>query len=198
MLSSIHPLGERSRGNRWTTTVVAFAIAAAAGGALLGAAAGAVGLIISRVPRGIGAVAAIAAALAGALVDATRWPRWLPRPTRQVDENWLQAYRGWVYGSGFGFQLGVGFATIVTGASFYVALLLIMLTGSVATGAVIGAVFGATRGLSLVTGRRITSPEALLRFHRTLDRMQPAARAASVIACLIGAGAAAATLSAGA
>jgi hypothetical protein len=31
-----------------------------------------------------------------------------PSWQRQVDERWLTTYRGWVYGAGFGFQLGAG------------------------------------------------------------------------------------------
>ena len=30
----------------------------------------------------------------------------LPSHTRQVNEAWLDEYRGWVYGGGFGWQIG--------------------------------------------------------------------------------------------
>ena len=43
----------------------------------------------------------------------------LPGPRRQVDERWLHRYRGWVYGVGFGFQLGFGLLTVVTTSTVY-------------------------------------------------------------------------------
>ena len=107
MLSSIHPLGERARGNRWWITVAAFTVAATAGGCALGAAVGAIGWAAARLDASVAVRAVVAvAAFAGVVIDATRWPGWLWRPRRQVDENWLQSYRGWVYGAGFGAQLG--------------------------------------------------------------------------------------------
>src|SRR4051794_16357363 len=101
MLTSISPLGERARGNRWSVTVAAYLLGSLLGGAALGALLGAVGeLLLGPLPliaAGV-CVAAAAADLAGLL----------PRGSRQVDETWLNRYRGWVYGFGFGAQLGVG------------------------------------------------------------------------------------------
>ena len=37
--------------------------------------------------------------------------RALPSVQRQVNEDWLVEFRGWVYGFGFGAQLGAGVAT---------------------------------------------------------------------------------------
>ena len=39
--------------------------------------------------------------------------RTVPGPRRQVDERWLDRYRGWVYGVGYGSQLGLGIVTVV-------------------------------------------------------------------------------------
>ena len=75
----------------------------------------------------------------------SRWPRWarwrsisarlrVPGPRRQVNERWLDEYRGWVYGLGFGAQLGLGVTTIVTSAATYVALFAALLSGTPAAG----------------------------------------------------------------
>ena len=60
---------------------------------------------------------------------ARRAARAVPGPRRQVDERWLDEYRGWVYGAGYGAQLGLGVTTVVSSAATYVALLAAFLTG---------------------------------------------------------------------
>ena len=113
-MGSITPLGERGRGRRWGRTVTAYVVGSALGGAAAGAAAGALGGMVQRAaPAGAGLLwFAAAAALTGAAVDAALaaaalpWKR-LPGPRRQVNEEWLTRYRGWVYGAGFGVQLGL-------------------------------------------------------------------------------------------
>jgi MFS family permease len=177
MLASITPLGERSRGFSWGLTASAFAVGAVAAGALGGAAGGAVG---SLAPAGqwrdIAALVLLAIALA---VDATGLRRGLPSTRRQVNEDWMGRYRGWVYGVAFGAQLGAGVVTIVTSAAVYAAALGTLLSGSVGAGAVIGAAFGATRALVLLPARRVTDPAALVRLHDRLGRAEaPAGRVA--------------------
>src|SRR5436190_5073676 len=119
MLGSITPLGERSRGKRWGITVTAFALAATAAGAGLGAVLGAAGGLVelSATARTGLLAAAVAVAVAVDLVPGLR----APGPRRQVNEAWLQRYRGWVYGAGFGLQLGLGVTTIVSTAAVYAA-----------------------------------------------------------------------------
>lgn len=51
------------------------------------------------------------AGLAGLALDLGLGALRLPGPARQVDEDWLARYRGWVYGAGFGTQLGLGVVT---------------------------------------------------------------------------------------
>src|SRR5580704_2792424 len=106
MLASITPLGERGRQSTWGVTVAAFLLGAVGGGAGAGALAGAVGLLALPASIGSGArlaVVAVAALIAAGL-DARADPA--PGPRRQVNEEWLHRYRGWVYGLGFGAQLG--------------------------------------------------------------------------------------------
>src|SRR5579871_5214858 len=116
MLASITPLGERGRGRRWGITAAAYVAGSLLDGTLAGALFGAVGtLFVSPRALTIGLAAAIVVA-AGA-VDASRLT--IPGVHRQVNEDWLVRYRSWVYGGGFGFQLGLGVATFVPTAAVY-------------------------------------------------------------------------------
>ncbi len=170
MLASITPLGERGRNATWGTTVTAFVIGATAAGAGLGAALAKVGATL--LPASVGAqdrLLAVAAAVAVALaLDAN--PRTVPGPRRQVNERWLDEYRGWVYGLGYGGQLGVGVTTMVSSAATYVALFAALLVAQPSAGALIVGCFGAIRGLTLLAGARIRTPLQLLSMHRALAR----------------------------
>src|SRR5665213_265632 len=107
MLASITPLGERGRQSHWTVTVAAFALGATAAGAVAGALLGALGMLLPGGLTGHARTVVVALALIAALaldLSATT----VPGPRRQVDERWLDRYRGWVYGLGFGSQLGLG------------------------------------------------------------------------------------------
>src|SRR4051812_4383872 len=120
MLASITPLGERGRRRRWGRTVTAFVIASTLGGAATGAIAGTLGWLLLRDVSWDGRIGFVAALLAAGLVLDLLGK--VPGPRRQVDESWLDRYRGWVYGAGFGFQLGAGVVTIVTNSAVWVAL----------------------------------------------------------------------------
>lgn len=179
MLSSIHPLGERGRRNRWGITVASFAIGATMAGATVGGALGAAGSLFAGVEAGtIVALTGIAALSAGALDLARVAP---PGPARQVNEHWIGHYRGWVYGGAFGAQLGAGFVTYVVTWTIYVTFLLEFLSGSVVWGAVIGAVFGLGRSSSLLVAGFVRRPSDLTRFHRAMARLGPPVRAATAV-----------------
>lgn len=185
MLSSITPLGERGRGRRWGPTVTAFVVGSTVGGAALGAACGGMGVVLNAVAPGARSVAlaAVIAALA-ALRLTGRLPSW----RRQVDERWLDVYRGWVVGAGYGLQLGVAVVTIVPSAVTWLVLAVAVATGSVWWGAVVGAMFGLVRALPVLAARRVVDADALHRFHRRLDRLRaPVARGTSVIGVVAGA-----------
>ena len=167
MLASIHPLGERSRSNRWGVTAGAFVAGAVLGGSLVGAAAGALGAVLD--PQGVGVVVAAAVVCAIVALADARGVR-PPGVHRQVDERWLQRYRGWVYGFSFGFQLGLGVVTIVITATVYAAVVLAGLTGSVTGGLLVGATFGAVRGASILVTRGSRDTAALRRLHARFER----------------------------
>ena len=190
MLTSISPLGERARGNRWWLTVWWLALGAVLGGAAVGAALGALGKALGgSVDDGVRLVL-----LAGACVVAAAWDmsgRRLPG-RRQVNEDWLVAYRSWVYGAGFGLQLGAAVATVVNTALVPLFMLAALLMGELTAGLVIGAAFGAARGASMALSSRVRTTDDLRQLHRRLDLHADRVRrlGAGVAAALGGAAAA--------
>jgi hypothetical protein len=194
MLASISPFGERARGQRWGVTVTAYVAGSTVSGTAVGALLGAAGSGLARVagvahrePVALAALTVVA--IAGLLLDAGVAGLHVPGPARQVDETWLGRYRGWVYGAGFGLQLGAAFTTIVAGAITYVAFASAFLSPSPVAGAVIGFAFGLTRALPLVAAARVTTPDELRVTMRRVDAALPRARAvatsAQVVAALV-------------
>jgi sulfite exporter TauE/SafE len=180
MLSSIHPLGERARHSTWWFTTVAYIVGSAAGGALLGATAGFVGLALSTAGLSLSPAVVTVVCVIALVVDLVAGRVHLPSWHRQVNEDWLHRYRGWVYGVGYGFQLGLGVVTIVTTASVYAVVALAAFSGSVATGALIGGAFGLLRALPVVGLGAVREPVRLRRLHERIDALAvPAARAST-------------------
>jgi hypothetical protein len=152
-------------------------VGAVGSGALAGAAVGALGSLLpgGSAWRGL----ALAVVLAMTVVfDATPLRGRLPSSSRQVNEDWLGRYRGWVYGIGFGAQLGVGVATIVTSAAVYATAATALLCSDPLIGALIGAIFGVLRALSLLPARTVHDVGALGALHRRLGRAEDEVRRA--------------------
>ncbi len=185
MLSSISPVGEAARRQRWSVTVGAYVVGSAVGGLAAGALAGGLGRLALGELGDPGALVALAALAAGGLVvDAAGGP---PSWRRQVDERWLGRYRGWVYGLGFGAQLGAGVLTIVPSSVVYVTFAAAALTRSPTSGAVVGLTFGAVRGLPLLVGGTTRTVAALrTRLARLEAARGPAARATAAVQAAIG------------
>jgi hypothetical protein len=172
MLASITPLGERGRRSNWWVTVGAFLIAATTAGVIAGAVLGALGsFALPAHPWSAVLPVAIGAAI---VIDGL--PRAVPGPRRQVDERWLAEYRGWVYGAGYGAQLGLGVTTVVSSAATYVALLAAVLTARASAGAIVLGCYGAVRGLTPLAAAGVRSQRRLLEFHRGLARWRAPAR----------------------
>jgi hypothetical protein len=196
MLGSITPLGERARGRRWGVTVAAYVIGSALGGVVIGSVLGALGSVVAS---GLGVrsrllVIGVAAAV-GVVIEADVVGLRLPSVARQVNEEWMTRYRGWVYGAGFGLQLGLGVVTVVTTSAVYAALLAALLTGTVAGGLIVGTTFGFVRGTTILSAARIRRSDQLGRVHARLRRWDGPARAGAfaaqgIIAAVIAAGAA--------
>ncbi len=168
MLASITPLSETGRGNRFRTTATWFVVGSTVGGLTLGLcvailAVGVHGLALSSTAVGLAALAtAVLAAASDIGVKGLR----LPVHHRQVNERWLDQFRPWVYAAGFGWQIGTGLATYITTAAVYLMIVLGALGGRPVPALALGTAFGFVRGLSVLLGRNITTPDALRSFHR--------------------------------
>lgn len=180
MLASLTPIAERARRSSWRVTVTAFAIGALAAGTLGGMALGAAGSLLPG--SGWRAPVVLAVLVAALIVDGTPLRRRMPLTKRQVNEDWMARYRGWVYGFGFGAQLGLGFITLVACAAIYATFAIELLSGSAWAGAAIGAVFGATKAMTLLPTRRARDPESLMALHRRLLARERGAQGALVAA----------------
>ena len=180
MLTSINPLGQRARGQRWGAIVALYTAASVVGGLTTAALVGGLGSVTglaAGLPRWIAVVGCVLAAA----LDAVRR---VPSGRRQVDEDWLTRYRSWVYATGFGWQLGTGVVTIVTSASIYAWLLLMLLLGL--PGALLpGAAFGVMRALPLCFGHSAETPQALRSLARRLEAGRSWAQGVTVLALLL-------------
>ncbi|HJQ77623.1 MAG TPA: hypothetical protein VJ948_10250 [Acidimicrobiia bacterium] len=156
MLSSITPLGQRSKGMSWGRTVIGFWIGAIAAGTAVFSLLGVIGELFA-LDRVAPWVSLLVVGLAAVLDWAGVKP---PGPRRQVNEDWLGRYRDWVIGFGFGAQLGVGFVTIIPSFGTW-ALYLVATASGLPLAAALGAAFGLGRSLLLITTRVIWSPSAL-------------------------------------
>jgi hypothetical protein len=194
MLATITPLAEQGRGHRYRATATWFLLGSTLGGASLGA-------VMALFAAAVGALGASGTELAGVAIvagtvalaaDARIGNFRLPVHYRQVNERWLDQFRPWVYGAGFGWQIGAGVATYVKTSAVYLMIVLAALTGNPVVALVVGIVFGFVRGLAVFLGRRITSTAALAEFHRrfmSADRPALAAvivcEAAATLACSV-------------
>jgi MFS family permease len=185
MLSSIHPLGERARNNRWGITATAFILGAVSGGVLLLGTSATLGWLANQLIPWSATTAFSAGIVVVALAvigDLAGVPDRLPWPDRQVNEDWLTTYRGWVYGFGFGFQLGAGLFTYVTTLGVYATIIVAFLTASPVFGLIIGTVFGLMRGLPILTTARVHDSGALRSYHAAMARMAKPARSVAIVA----------------
>ena len=124
MLGSITPLGERGRGSRWWLTATAYVVGSVVGGVAMGALMGAIGA--GRVPldRPDGAASSCSpsrSARGCSWTSASSGSR-CRRCTGRSTKPGARGYRGWVWGLGFGLQLGTGVVTIVTTSAVYATL----------------------------------------------------------------------------
>ena len=189
MLSTITPIGERGRGRRYGVTASWFIAGAALGGLCLG-------MCIAMLAAGIGALhlsimtratASAMCCLLAAAFDAGMGGIALPVHHRQVNERWLDQFRPWVYGMGFGWQIGTGLATYIMTAAVYLPIALAALTTSPVVALTVGVVFGSVRGLAVLLGRGITGPDSLRAFHRRFAALGPAIRRAVVVVEIVAA-----------
>lgn len=180
MLSSIHPLGERARHNSWWLTVSSFTLGAVVAGASVGALVGWIGAaFLSDIDPTVALGATAATAVLAGLGDFSSVEP--PGPHRQVNETWIGAFRGWVYGGGFGLQLGAGVLTYIVTWAVYAMFVAEFLAASPTAGGVVGGIFGLGRSLSLLAAVLVDRPSRLTSFNRTLANAGPQVRRASAM-----------------
>lgn len=185
MLASITPLGERGRARRWRVSAPSLVAGSLLGGLAVGALAGGLGApLLSAVELSASARLAVlaGAALVALALDLRPGSTRAPGPRRQVNEQWLDLYREWVYGVGYGVQLGAAVLTQVATAAVYVMLLAAALTGSVAAGALVGATFGLLRAVPVLVTWRVHDVRALSALHRRAAALAGPARAMTTTA----------------
>jgi MFS family permease len=184
MLSTITPLGERSRGHRYAVTVAWFIAGAVIGGAALGGMIAPIALLVHAIYPSRSAIGwtVVTAATICVASDLRLGGFRLPSHPRQVDEVWLGRYRRWVYGLGFGAQIGFGFATYVMTAAVYLTVVVAALTGSPVASVAFGTGFGLVRGLAVLLGAPLTTPQRLRAFHRRIEALAATSLAVAVIA----------------
>lgn len=162
MLGSITPLGERSRQMRWGLTVSMFALGSLVSSVLLGSVLGWGGEQVARsASEHVRVLALGGLVLVGALFDSRMFGLRVPTHRRQVNRMWMEEFRGWVYGLGYGFQLGVGVVTVVNTAATYAMLAAAVLTGSALGGALVVGSFGAVRAAAVLPTVVVRTPRDL-------------------------------------
>ena len=180
MLSQLTPVGEASRGYRYRTTACWFVAGAVVGGAMLGAVMAALAAAVSSLGATATTLLGVAAGLAvlGAAVDSGVLGFAPPFFKRQVNEYWLGKYRAWVYGSGFGWQIGTGATTYIMTAAVFLTVAFGALSAGPWAALAIGLFFGTARGLAVLLTARLRSTAELFALHRRFDALaEPVRRA---------------------
>jgi MFS family permease len=182
MLSSITPVAEQGRGHRFRSTALWFVAGAVVGGAMLGGVMAALAVAVRwfALP-GVAAVSVVmAVAVITSLSDSGVSSHRLPFHGRQVNERWLDQYRSWVYGAGFGWQIGCGLATYIVTAGVYLVIVLGALSGDPWVALGLGTLFGLVRGLAVFASRKVHDPASLRSLHLRLARLDPMSAAVTV------------------
>ena len=177
MLGSITWLGESGRNARWWVTVGWFGVGAVGAGALVGWLMGLLGAAYPARP--------------GRARRTRRWRCW-PLPGLQPTSGWAAcgcppcAARSTTAGStgtaagctasASGSSSGWAWSRSSPPSAVYLAFAAAALSGSPAAGALIGAVFGAVRWLSVLPGGWVRRSADLVRMDGRLRRWEPAGR----------------------
>jgi hypothetical protein len=183
MLSTVTPLAEKARGNRYPMTAFWYALGGVLGGVTLGAVMAGLAALVGAMDLDPSAALAIlaVAALVAAGSDARVGGWQVPGSRSQVNELWLNWYRSWVYGLGFGWQIGTGVVTYLMTAGVYLLIVAGALTGSPLLALAGGVVFGATRGIAVLAGSGLNSQVRLNRFHRRFETLRRPVEIATIL-----------------
>jgi hypothetical protein len=176
VLSTITPVSEPGRGNRWGVTATAFLLGSITGGAVMGLAAAALTPLTSGASTNVALGVAAAASGLAAVLDLRSHGRGLPPRSRQLNDADSSALRGWVYGGWWGLQVGCGLATICMTAGVYLTFVLAALSGDPLIALIVGTLFGLVRGLGVLPAGRLRDVESLRSFHRRMDSLDGPSR----------------------
>ena len=178
MLTSINPVSERGRNHRFGVTAAWFIVGGVLGGATLGLGSVILALVVRSTGIGLEARLMTGAALAvlAVLLDLGLVGVTMPVIRRQVNERWLDEFRGWFYGVGFGWQIGVGVATYVMTAAVGLLVVLGALTAQPIIAMAICVLFGLVRGSWVLLTARVRTPDALRSLLSRLDRLEEPVR----------------------
>ena len=196
MLSQLTPVGEASRGYRYRTTASWFVAGAVVGGAMLGGVMAVLAAAVSSLNVTSTTLLGLAAGVAvlGGAVDSGVLGFSPPFFKRQVNEYWLAKYRAWVYGGGFGWQIGAGVTTYIMTAAVFVTIGLGALSAGPWAALTIGVVFGTARGLAVLLTARLRTTSEIYAMHRRFDALgEPVRRAVigvQLVVAVVAAGAA--------
>lgn len=182
MISSITPMAERAKGHRFGATATWFTLGGLAGGVTLGAAMAAGAWVVSAIGLGTAATVTVFSVLALVTIisDLNLFGFSLPIHPRQVNETWLQRLRPWAYASGFGWQIGSGFATYIMTGAVYLTAAAGVLSADPLLAFGLGVLFGTLRGLGVFVAARANGPAELRRLHAGIDRLATASLDAAI------------------
>jgi cytochrome c biogenesis protein CcdA len=182
MLSTITPMTEVAKGHRFRVTAWWYVVGATLGGLSLGLLLAGPAALFGRLtlPEETRLLVVALGALVGVMSDGRLFGFQLPGHDRQVNERWLDRYRSWIYGVGFGWQIGFGLSTYIMTAGVY-----LLVVSAVASGSVFGAVllctlFGVIRGLAVFSAADITSQDSMADFHRRFESWRQPVRKAMI------------------
>jgi hypothetical protein len=180
MLSQITPMAEAGRGHKFARTARWFIAGATLGGITLGCAIAGAAFACAGTSTNVAIALTAGLALVGAAIDAHLFGFGPPFLRRQVNQDWLSNYRSWVYGGGFGWQIGVGLTTYVMTAAVPLTIVVGALSGKPWAALAIGTIFGLARGLAVLLGARVRTPDALIAFHRRFEALGEPVRQAVI------------------
>lgn len=170
--------------------LAAFAVMAPVAGAATFAVAGLVGRLagVDRGAHWAWAVLALVGLIYGA-AHLTRTPIPVPSSTHQVPKLWREYFPPTIASGLYGFGLGIGFATKVPFATFYVAVAAALVAGDLAIAAAAGVAFGVGRTSTVVWGVLARRREDIgSTFEEILRRGPAVERANGVLLILAAAG----------
>ena len=171
MVETITPVVHGGNRKRWAAVLGLHILGATLSAAALGAALGALGMVLGAPWGAAGAI--IVALLAGLYLarEAFGVPVPIPDARRQVPQWWREAFSPGTAGFLYGLGLGVGFATHLGHGTLVVVAALSMAGGDPLLGAVVLAAFGLARSMGVAVTWTATDRPAAARLARALERL---------------------------